>query len=94
MQHLLGPAEERVGAIDARLADYPGGSRQDIVAVAAANVGGFPWGRQATQLFRADRYPDGLLELTKTLGIFPDFFVIAGTKANEAATYQTGWGCI
>ena len=87
------PAEELIGAIDARLADYPGGSRQDIGAVTAVNVGGFPWGRQATQLFRADRYPDGLLKLAKTLGIFSGFSVIAGAKANETTTYEKGWRC-
>ena len=59
----------------------------DDGAVTVVNVGGFPWGRQTTQLFRADRYPDGLLKLAKTLGIFSGFSVIAGTKANETTTY-------
>lgn len=91
--HLLGAFKKGCGEVDARPGEHPGFALKDVGAIATDNVGRFPRGRQATELFRTNRDPEESSQPGDTIGIFEDFTIIARAQANQTGADQAygGW---
>ena len=67
---------------------HPGLAGEDVLSVAADDIGGFPRGWETTKLFRTDRDPDRLLEQTEAGLICLYNAVIACAQSDKAGADQ------
>ena len=83
---LGGPMNKGPAHIGAACGYHPGPARKDILAIAVDDIGRFPRGREAAELLRADRDPDGVLQLPEAcfVGLCPA--VIARAESDKAGT--------
>ena len=90
-QGLPGPEDELAADIHAISIDHRSPAGQDVVAIAADNIGRRSWRGQAAELFRTDGQPVHAFKQGQTGRIGFAFAVIAGAQAGKAGADQAGF---
>jgi len=90
-QGLPGPEDELAADIHAISIDHRSPAGQDIVAVAADNIGWRSWRGQTAELFWTDGQPIHAFKQGQTGWVGFAFAVIAGAQTGKAGADQAGF---
>ena len=92
-QHHEGPSDKLRGQVVAVSIDNPGHRRENGMAIAIDQSGRRAWGRQAPQLFGADRYPVIGAQLLQAGRTPFALSIVSSTQSGETGADQTFfWG--